>query len=122
MDTAELKTKALEIVNQSKSLVEKIDELKEWDSFAKVLSNISSIVAFVTGVVVTVENVVTDFKGENVTGEAKLEAASQILDELIRGNIWFEIVDKYIFKIIISMVVHYLNEKYGHTWLMDAPE
>lgn len=121
MTTAsEIKEKALDIVNESKVLLSQIDELQEWDSFTEVLNNISKIVAFVTGVVVTVENVVRDFTDSNVSGDDKLEAAASIMDDFIQGNIWLEIVDKYLFKIVINIVVHYINEKYGKLWPVDA--
>lgn len=121
MTTAsEIKEKALDIVNESKVLLSQIDELKEWDSFTEVLNNISKIVTFATGVVVTVENVVRDFTDSNVSGDDKLEAAASIMDDFIQGNIWLEIVDKYLFKIVINIVVHYINEKYGKLWPVDA--
>lgn len=116
----EIKEKALAVVNDSKVLLSQIDELKEWDSFTEVLNNISKIVAFVTGVVVTVENVVRDFTDSNVTSDDKLEAAASIMDDFIQGNIWLEIVDKYLFKIMINVVVHYINDKYGKLWPVDA--
>lgn len=121
MTTAsEIKEKALAIVNDSKILLSQIDELKEWDSFTEVLNNISKIVTFVTGVVVTVENVVRDFTDLNVSSDDKLEAAASIMDDFIQGNIWLEIVDKYLFKIVINIVVHYINDKYGKLWPVDA--
>ena len=121
MTTADqIKEKALAIINDSKELIKQIDELKEWDSFSEVLNNISKIVTFITGVVVTVENVVRDFIDSNVTSDDKLEAAASIMDDFIQGNIWLEIVDKYLFKIIINTVVHYINEKYGKLWPVDA--
>lgn len=121
MTTAsEIKEKALAVVNDSKVLLSQIDELKEWDSFTEVLNNISKIVAFVTGVVVTVENVVRDFTDSNVSSDDKLEAAASIMDDFIQGNIWLEIVDKYLFKIVINVVVHYINDKYGKLWPVDA--
>lgn len=121
MTTAsEIKEKALAVVNDSKVLLSQIDELKEWDSFTEVLNNISKIVTFVTGVVVTVENVVRDFTDSNVSSDDKLEAAASIMDDFIQGNIWLEIVDKYLFKIVINVVVHYINDKYGKLWPVDA--
>lgn len=121
MTTAsEIKEKALAVVNDSKVLLSQIDELKEWDSFTEVLNNISKIVTFVTGVVVTVENVVRDFTDSNVSSDDKLEAAASIMDDFIQGNIWLEIVDKYLFKIVINVVVHYINEKYGKLWPVEV--
>lgn len=119
-NTEEIKAKALDIIENAKELWVTIDELKEWDSFTEIMNNISKIVTFVTGVVVAVENVVTEFFDENVTSDEKLEAAAQICDDLIKGNIWLEIIDKSLFKIVISVVVHFINDKYGKLWKLEV--
>lgn len=116
----DIKEIAMDIINESKELVSEIDELKEWDSFTEILSNISKIVTFITGVVVAIENVAREFSEENITGDQKLDAAASIMDDFIKGNIWLEIVDKWLFRIVISVVVHYVNEKYGKLWPVDA--
>lgn len=116
----DIKEIAMDIINESKELVSEIDELKEWDSFTEILSNISKIVTFITGVVVAIENVAREFSEENITGDQKLDAAASIMDDFIKGNIWLEIVDKWLFRIVISVVVHYVNEKYGKLWPIDA--
>jgi hypothetical protein len=115
--------KAKIIIESSKELKEQIDELSEWNGYGKVLNNIALIVSFVESVTITVENIYDEIKesfGDGTSSETKLEAAAATIDELLDFPIWLEIVDKYIIKIVISMVVHYLNERYGHEWLLDA--
>lgn len=114
--------KATKIIDDSKELKEEIDEIREWNSFSKIVQNISKIVKFFESVAISVENVYVEIKDDfaGSSGADKLEAAAIIIDEIVELPIWLELIDKYIIKIVISTVVHYLNERYGREWLLEV--
>ena len=76
-----------------------------------IVSNIGKRVNFFEYVVLSVEEVSTEAAGVD-----KLEAAAIIIDELLELPMLLELIDRYIIKTLISIVVYYLNEQYGHIW------
>lgn len=115
--------KATEIIEKSQELKEEIDEIREWNSFSKIVANISKIVVFFESVTIAVENIYEEIKeqfDDSTSSDDKLEAAAIVIDEIIKLPIYLELIDKYIIKMIISVVVHYLNERYGHEWLLTV--
>lgn len=113
---------ALKVVKNTKVLIKEIDEINEWNSYSKALMNIGKFVSFVEGIVITVENVFHAVKKEITydSGAVKLDAAVEIIDDMISLPLWLELVDEYIIKIVISIVVHYINDKYGHDWKLKV--
>lgn len=82
-----------------------------WQEF---MHNIDLLSEMMEQVVITVE------KASKVLGilegGAKLEAAVQFLDKLIRLPFFLEWLDGPLFRFAISYVVRALNKKYGHDW------
>jgi len=49
-------------------------------------------------------------------GGAKLEAAVEFADKLIRLPFWLEWLDDNLLRLLFSMLVRKTNERYGHDW------
>lgn len=113
-----IKAKASKLISDSKILIDQIDEINEWNSYSKILMNIGKVVTFVEYVVMVVEQTYAEIKDqlEYSDGSDKLDAAVEIIDDLLELPFWLELVDEHVIKMLISVVVHYLNEKYGHIW------
>lgn len=113
-----IKMKVEKFINQSKVLLSEIDEINEWRGYSKIILNIGKIVTFFENVVITVESIANQIKTEldDYSGLDKLNAAVEIIDDFLDLPFWLELVDEYVLKIILSVVVHYLNEKHGHDW------
>lgn len=113
----ELKEEAKRLLERTKQVKEQMDEAKEWSSLDKIISNIGQVVGLVTSVVLAVEKAAE--WSETLTGEEKLNTAVELLDEMIKLPMLLELVDGPAFRIVISIVVHFINEKYGKE---DWPE
>lgn len=112
---------AKNIMQESKELKEKIDEIEEWNTIEEIIENISSIVGFIVTVVKIVEqtamDIGKDLTNEIATSKDKMEAAAKIIDDFIPLPFWLEALDRIAIKIILSVVVHFLNDKLGKNWL-----
>lgn len=100
-----------------------VDELKEWDSVGEILTNMVKITDFVTHVVVAVElsanELIDSVEGLTIQNSAKLDAAVEILDNMIKLPVYLEILDGPAIRILLSQSVTYLNKYLGHTWNLD---
>lgn len=83
-----------------------------WDEFKH---NIKLINNLITKVIVTVEKIAVTVLGVS-SGGAKLEAAVQYLDDVVKLPFFAEFVDAPFFRLIISFAVDKINEKYGNDW------
>ena len=120
-ETDLIKSEVKKIIDSSKALIDQINEINEWNSATKVIMNISKIVTFIESVVITVENVYkTIFSDSDIDGSDKLEVAVDIIDDMFEFPFWFELIDEFVLRIIISVVVHYINKEFGHDWKLDV--
>ena len=102
---------AKDILKEAKGVFETMNELKEWNSFSEIAANAAKVNKMVVKVIAAVEiaqeNIKSDFEGIN-SGE-KLEAAVQILDDMIKLKWYLEIFDGPIIKVLITMAVDLIN-------------
>jgi len=105
----------------SKDLIEKVKKLKKssfnpiknWQAFKE---TINTVVDVVEKAVVAVEKV-SKTLSKVLDGQTKLDAVAVFLDKLIILPWPLELVDKQIFKLLISFVVNAINERAkNHDW------
>ena len=113
--------KAKELLSQAKENFESMNELKEWDSLGEIITNVGKISAFLTNLVGAVEVATNDLEGtlEDLTSEDKLKAAAVVLDELIELPWFVEKVDGFVFEMLISVCVDWLNKAMKGNWNLD---
>ncbi len=105
-------------IDEIEKLKNQVDELKEWNSPVKIITNFKSICSFVINLVMLIELTINDIADEliNFDKDQKLEAAAQLLDTYIKLPIWAEPFDNYVYKCILSTVVTMLDTFIGKKW------
>ena len=56
---------------------------------------------------------------EDIKSEDKLEAAASYIDDAVKLPWYLETIDGPTFKIVLSIVVFYLNKQLGNDWGLD---
>ena len=124
-----------ELKEQMKQQVKKIlDELsKFWEYIRKIkedglsgimdmVKNVDAILGIFMVVAAAIEQVADGFDDE-VGGREKREVAAELLDEYFKfENIFLEIVDRALFKLLISLAVSVMNRDYGDDEWPDAED
>lgn len=110
------KTEYEEIVNAVNEFKQKkeFNPLK-WDEFKTTIVLLGNILE---KVIITVEKVAKSLT-DIASGQAKLEAAVEFIDDVVKLPWYLELIDKPFLKLIISLLVDQLNKRLGHTW--DSP-
>lgn len=88
------------------------DEYKT--AWSEIQNNIRLCKEFLTEIVVTVEQ--ASYVLGILEGGAKLEAAVDYLDSVVRLPLILEWFDKPLFRWLISLAVEWINDKHGHEW------
>ena len=70
--------------------------------------------------ITTVERRCADLKLV-LTGEDKLDAVAQFLDDQVKLNALLEPFDKIVFKLLITQGINYLNRTIGQDWINHLP-
>ena len=119
-----IKGRVDELLLKFDSLKQSIDEAQEWNSVNKVLLNIENVSKFIVEVILAVEISVNDLVDQlgDVSSFEKLEAAIELLDQWVNLPWYLDIIDKAVFKIIVSFGVTLLNRFFGHEWDLQAAE
>ncbi len=87
-------------------------------SMTDIITNINIFGSFTMNIVYTIERV-SKLVSDTVTSDDKLNAAISIIDDKINFPWYLEVVDEYIFKIIIKLSVLIINNSVGHVWDVD---
>lgn len=119
---SKLKERVNEFIEEFEGLKSSIDEASEWDTLPEIISNIGNMTSFVINVILAVELSANELMDEveAVTSGEKLEAAAEVLDELLDLPWYLEVIDGPAFKILISFGVSMLNKYLGNDWDLDA--
>lgn len=117
----QLKEKAKELIGEIGTISKDMDEISEWNSTQEIIKNVTTLYRFISKVVVCIDEATAELKNDynemkEMTSEEKLEAATAIVDDMIELPMYLEFFDGPAIRILISMVVTFLNEKYGITW------
>jgi len=110
-------------------IVESLKKLKkEWDwnpfdkdgdeyttAWSEFKHNIELLSDLFERVVIAVEKIAPTVL-DIASGGAKLEATVQFLDEVVQLPFYLEWADAPVFRLLISLIVDKLNDKYGHDW------
>lgn len=101
-----------------RELVDKVKDqwgdLGSWKGFRTILQNIKIFKDILETVVLAVEQTWNEF--DEFPREEKLDYAAKVLDDLIPFPGILEWFDQKIFKLILSLAVVWLNDRYGHNW------
>lgn len=117
----QLKEKAKELIGEIGTISEDMNEISEWNSTEEIVRNITTVYKYISKVVLCIDEAAKDIAAQyneiqGMTSEEKLEAATAIVDEMIELPFYLEFFDGPAIRILISMVVTFLNEKYGDNW------
>jgi len=116
-----LTKEAKSIFKEGKDVLNSMDELNEWNSVNKIIANVDKvnniILKVISAVEVAGENIKSDY--EDIKSGEKLDAASQVLDDLIKLPWYLELVDGPALKIVISMAISLLNQTDGKKFDKD---
>jgi uncharacterized protein YcbX len=106
-----LKKRALEIIEEARSTFKEIDEAKEWKGITSFITNMKKVVKLTVKVVSAIEVAYHEVSVvvTGLTSENKLDAAVQILDDVVKLPMYLEWMDQIILKTVISSVVEMIN-------------
>jgi hypothetical protein len=121
-DVDEIKEKAKALLDEGKGLVDTMNELKEWKNVSDIMENMSTLSNFVTKVVCAVKVAADDINSDvrSIQSGAKLEAAVQILDDMIKLPWYLEYFDGIAIKMVINTAVDFLDKTLGEDWGVDT--
>jgi len=116
-----IKEEVGKIVANAQALKDQVEEVRNWNSFSEITDNIERIFNFVMNTILVVEIAVNNLTDDvtDLKAEDKLEAAAQMLDDVVKLPWYLEAVDKLAFQFGLSLVVANLNKHYGHDWNLD---
>ena len=116
-----LKAKTQELLEEGKNTFKEMDEFSEWNSLGEIIANMGKISSFINKLVMAIEiasnDAIDDVEG--FKSEDKVEAAAQLMDDMIALPFFLEAIDKKVFSLMIGMAVEGLNLRFGHDWDMD---
>ncbi len=117
-----LKAKTQELLEEGKNTFKEMDEFSEWNSLGEIVVNMGKISSFINKLVMAVEIAANDAfdDAEGFKSEDKVEAAAQLMDDMIELPFFLEAIDKKVFSLMISMAVEGLNTRFGHEWDMSV--
>jgi hypothetical protein len=117
-----IKEKTKELLEEGKNLFETMDSFSDWNSLSEIITNFSTISKFINNLVLAVEIAVDDASDdiEELKSEEKVEAAAELMDDMIQLPFFLESIDKKVFSLMISMAVEGLNVKFGKEWNLDV--
>ena len=116
MDEAIAKIKQMLLENEE--VKAKLDDLVHIKNFSDFLKSFSLIWFLLKRIVLCVEIVQKEYS--MLTESERLDAAAQVLDDLITFKGWFawlEAFDKTIFRVALSAAVQGLNDLFGNKWI-----
>jgi len=118
INTIEIVAKAEGIIQSSEALKESIAKIHEYNSIFKIIMNIVEVTDFVINLVLTIEVAVNNLIDTvfHIKSSEKLDAAVAIFDKYIRLPWYFEILDDFALRILISVVVTIMNKWFGVKW------
>ncbi len=121
-DMERLKEEVKKLLAEGKDSFTQMDEFSEWNSLSEVISNFGVISQFINKLVLAVEVAANDMADdvEGLKSEDKVEAAAQIMDEMIALPFFLEAIDQKVFSLLISMAVEGLNVRFGKEWDLDG--
>ena len=116
-----IKERTKELLEEGKNLFETMNSFSDWNSLSEIITNFSTISKFINNLVLAVEIAVNDAADdiEDLKSEDKVEAAAEIMDEMIELPFFLESIDRKVFSLMISMAVEALNTKFGKEWNLD---
>jgi len=106
------------IIDKSKVLKESMDEFHEWDTPIEFVVNIVDVVDFLLNLVLAIElaaNALNDSFFE-ITSSAKLTAAVNVIDRVVILPWYLELIDGFLFRVLVSAVVCMMNKWIGKSW------
>lgn len=117
-----LKVKTQELLEEGKNTFAEMDEFSEWNSLGEVITNMGKISSFVNKLVMAIEVAANDAFDdvEGFKAEDKIEAAAQLMDDMIALPFFLESIDKKVFSLMIGMAIEGLNVRFGSDWNMDV--
>jgi hypothetical protein len=93
------------------------EDLTHVDGFSDFLKSVKIIAWFSKRIVLVVETVQKHYN--LIPADKRIDVAAQVLDDLVKFKGWarmLEAFDEMLFKVIITMVVDQIDDRFGHMW------
>jgi len=113
----DFKVKIQEMLIKYKGVGTNLFSKEKWNSIPEVIANISVLSKLCVDTVAVIE--LASIEIEGLKSQDKLDAACQVLDDLIAFPWYLEVADKYLFQILLSFAVSTLNSKFGNNWNLE---
>jgi len=112
--------RASAIINSSLVLQDSMDDIHEWDTPAEIIIHIVDISDFIINLILVIELSANEMIDSffDIKSSEKLTAAVKIIDKIVILPWYLELVDGFIFRILISIVVSLMNKWFGNEWDM----
>ena len=108
------------MLDSSLVLKESMDDIHEWNTPAEIIVHIVDILDFIINLILVIELSTNEMIDSffDIKSSEKLTVAVEIIDRIIILPWYLELVDGFIFRILISIVVSLMNKWFGNSWDM----